>query len=133
MQRQFKNIIDKQISNRNKMKKIFYTMAVAVALFAGYSAYNAQNSNELIDIALAASDEGTTSTETWQVGKKTITTTAHHTNEDGWEWSVKLNVWLFEGAVSEEEPDSTWTETTTISFDCCRKMGNLKSCSYESC
>ncbi len=38
-------------------------MAVAAALFAGYSAYNSQNSNELTDIALAnvealaASDE----------------------------------------------------------------------------
>lgn len=28
-------------------------MAVAAAVFAGYSAYNAQNSNELTDIALA--------------------------------------------------------------------------------
>ena len=28
-------------------------MAVAAALFAGYSAYNSQNSNELTDIALA--------------------------------------------------------------------------------
>ena len=35
------------------MKKIFYTMAVAAALFAGYSAYNTQNNNELTDIALA--------------------------------------------------------------------------------
>ena len=35
------------------MKKIFYTMAIAAALFAGYSAYNSQNSNELTDIALA--------------------------------------------------------------------------------
>ena len=35
------------------MKKIFYTMAVAAALFAGYSAYNAQNSNELTDVAFA--------------------------------------------------------------------------------
>ena len=35
------------------MKKIFYTMAVAAALFTGYSAYNVQNSNELTDIALA--------------------------------------------------------------------------------
>lgn len=35
------------------MKKIFYTMAVAATLFAGYSAYNTQNSNELSDIALA--------------------------------------------------------------------------------
>ena len=35
------------------MKKIFYTMAVAAALFTGYSAYNSQNSNELTDIALA--------------------------------------------------------------------------------
>ena len=35
------------------MKKIFYTMAVAAALFAGYNAYNSQNSNELSDIALA--------------------------------------------------------------------------------
>ena len=35
------------------MKKIFYTMAIAAALFASYSAYNVQNSNELTDIALA--------------------------------------------------------------------------------
>lgn len=35
------------------MKKIFYTMAIAAALFTGYSAYNSQNSNELTDIALA--------------------------------------------------------------------------------
>ena len=34
------------------MKKIFSTMVV-VALFAGYSAYNEQNSNELSDVALA--------------------------------------------------------------------------------
>ena len=115
------------------------TVAIAAALFAGYSAYNTQNNNELTDIALAnvealaASDEGTTPTETWQVGKKTITKTIHYTKEDGWEWSVKSNVWLFEGEVSEAEPDSTWTETTTTSFDCCRKLGNLKSCSYEEC
>lgn len=35
------------------MKKIFSTMAVAAALFASYSTYNAQNSNELSDVALA--------------------------------------------------------------------------------
>lgn len=35
------------------MKKIFSTMVVAAALFAGYSTYNAQNSNELTDVALA--------------------------------------------------------------------------------
>lgn len=35
------------------MKKLFSTMAVAAALFAGYSAYNGQNSNELTDVALA--------------------------------------------------------------------------------
>ena len=35
------------------MKKIFYTMAVAAALFAGYSAYNEQNKSEFTDIALA--------------------------------------------------------------------------------
>lgn len=35
------------------MKKLFGTMAVAVALFAGYSAYEAQNSESLNDIALA--------------------------------------------------------------------------------
>ena len=120
------------------MKKVFGIMAVA-ALFAGYSAYNAQNSNELTDIALAnvealaASDEGTTPTETWQVGKKTITTEVQNTNEAGWKWSVKLNLWLFEGVATKEEPDSVWKEVTTISFDCCRKKGNLKSCSYEPC
>lgn len=35
------------------MKKLFSTMAVAAALFAGYSAYNGRNSNELTDVALA--------------------------------------------------------------------------------
>lgn len=35
------------------MKKIFSTMAVAAALFAGYNAYCGQNSNELSDVALA--------------------------------------------------------------------------------
>lgn len=35
------------------MKKLFGTMAVAAALFAGYSAYNGQNSNELSGIILA--------------------------------------------------------------------------------
>lgn len=35
------------------MKKFFGTMAVAAALFAGYSAYEAQNRNELSDVALA--------------------------------------------------------------------------------
>ena len=35
------------------MKKIFYTMAVAAALFTGYSAYNTQKNNEFTDIALA--------------------------------------------------------------------------------
>ena len=35
------------------MKKIVSTMAVAAALFAGYSAYSGQNSNELSDVALA--------------------------------------------------------------------------------
>ena len=44
---------NKQISNRNIMKKIFSTLAIATALFAGYSAYNTQNNNELTDIALA--------------------------------------------------------------------------------
>ena len=35
------------------MKKLFGTMAVAAALFAGYSAYEAQNSVNLNDVALA--------------------------------------------------------------------------------
>lgn len=35
------------------MKKIFSTLAVAAALFAGYSVYSGQNSNELTDVALA--------------------------------------------------------------------------------
>lgn len=35
------------------MKKTFTTMAIAFALFAGYSTYNTQNSNELTGIALA--------------------------------------------------------------------------------
>lgn len=35
------------------MKKIFSTVAIAVALFAGYSVYNIQTENELTDIALA--------------------------------------------------------------------------------
>ena len=37
----------------NTMKKLFSIMAVATALFAGYSAYSGQNSNELTDVALA--------------------------------------------------------------------------------
>lgn len=35
------------------MKKIFSTIAVASALFAGYTTYNAQHNTELTDIALA--------------------------------------------------------------------------------
>ena len=35
------------------MKKIFSIMAVASALFAGYSTYNTQQNTELTDIALA--------------------------------------------------------------------------------
>ena len=35
------------------MKKLFSTMAVAAALFVGYSTYSGQNSNELSDVALA--------------------------------------------------------------------------------
>lgn len=35
------------------MKKIFSTMAVAAALFAGYSTYNTQQNTELTGIALA--------------------------------------------------------------------------------
>ena len=34
------------------MKKIFYTMAVAAAVFAGYSAYDAQNENDLANVVL---------------------------------------------------------------------------------
>ncbi len=51
------------------MKKLFGTMAVAAALFAGYSAYEAQNSVNINDVALAnvealagnSGDEGTPS------------------------------------------------------------------------
>ena len=32
---------------------MFSTVAIATALFAGYSAYNEQNNNELSDVALA--------------------------------------------------------------------------------
>lgn len=35
------------------MKKLFGTMAVAAVLFAGYNAYEAQNSVNLNDVALA--------------------------------------------------------------------------------
>lgn len=35
------------------MKKIFSTLAVAAALFAGYSAYNTKNETRLTDVALA--------------------------------------------------------------------------------
>lgn len=34
------------------MKKLFGTMAVAAALFAGYSAYEAQNGNDITNFAL---------------------------------------------------------------------------------
>ncbi len=34
------------------MKKIFSTVAIAAALFAGYYAYDVKNNNELINIAL---------------------------------------------------------------------------------
>lgn len=121
------------------MKKIFYTMAIAAALFAGYSAYNAQNSNELTDIALAnvealaASDEGTTPTETWQVGKKVIKTTVKTADDKDWEWSIEFNTWFFKGKKTTSSPDSYKIEETTVTIDCCRKLGNLKSCSNEPC
>ena len=35
------------------MKKLFGTMAVAAALFVGYSAYEAQNGNDITNFALA--------------------------------------------------------------------------------
>lgn len=35
------------------MKKLFGTMAVAAALFAGYSAYEAQNGSKLSDVVMA--------------------------------------------------------------------------------
>ena len=34
------------------MKKIFYTMAVAAALFAGYSAYSEQNKSNISNMVL---------------------------------------------------------------------------------
>lgn len=48
------------------MKKLFSTMAVAAALFAGYSAYNSTEDSELVNIALMnvealAQAEGVTS------------------------------------------------------------------------
>ena len=60
------------------MKKIFSTVAIAAALFAGYSAYNEQNSNELSDVALAnvealaGSNEGLDCSYTREEGKCTI-------------------------------------------------------------
>mgnify|MGYP003289434874 CR=1 FL=1 len=54
------------------MKKLFGTMAVAAALFAGYSAYNRQHSNELTDIALvnveALASEGDNMADTGDTG-----------------------------------------------------------------
>ena len=35
------------------MKKLFSTIVIAATLFAGYSAYSGQNSNELTDVSLA--------------------------------------------------------------------------------
>ena len=40
------------------MKKIFYTMAVAAALFTGYSADNKQKNNELANVEALANPEG---------------------------------------------------------------------------
>ncbi len=81
------------------MKKIFYTMAVAAALFAGYSAYNAQNSNELSDVALANVEALAGSSESgisYGCGR------AVYESDDDWYEDTKTFKWCSSGCPDAE-------------------------------
>ena len=98
-------------------------MVVAAALFAGYSAYNAQNSNELSSVALAnvealaGSNEGVDCSYTRQEGKCEITVGA------------KGEIKLLNGTILKAGTSGV------ISFDgkvVCGRDGNL-SCTPVEC
>ena len=113
------------------MKKFFFISIVAVvALIMGYNVYISHGINCLSDIVLAnvealANSESGSDKTTWQEGDKTIVSTS----SPGWTFDLKLNVWLFEGKVSNSTPPSI----ETVKIKCCRLKGPLASCSYEEC
>lgn len=115
-------------------------MTVVAAMFAGYSAYNAQNEKDLTGFALAniealANGEPYDNDDnlTWQVGDKTITTKTFKAEDPKWTWSTEFNLWFFKNKITTEWPSSYSDSTITVKIKCCRLMGDLTQCNYEEC
>lgn len=76
------------------MKKIFSTMAVAAALFAGYNTYNTQHNTGLTDIALANVEALATDNEAW-------TQATCHSSSGNWNMATVLQSQGFESITCE--------------------------------
>ena len=56
------------------------------------------------------------------------------TNESGWSWDFKLNIWKFNGSISNESPTNYWEESQAITdkYTCCLS-GYSKECDHIMC
>ena len=74
-------------------------------------------------------------TKTWQVGDKEIDKIVKTTTEAGFTWESGMNIWLFNGKATSKVPipSTTHEEAHKVKIKCCRKQGNVTSCSYEDC
>ena len=102
------------------MKKIIFG-CIAVIAIAVVAAFNV-NLNTKSDIslltlanveALAEENNGKNKGEPNE-RTETRTVTVKKTNEPGWSWDFKANIWLFNGSVSNGSPSTSWEESQTI-------------------
>ena len=120
-------------------KKIFGALVVVAIAASAMINVNLNKVSDKGDLALAnvealADPEGEPTPTSWQIGDKTIVAETKITTEPGWQWSISLNVWLFEGKVSNGAPTtSVTTSSSTVKIKCCQPMGPETTCSYERC
>lgn len=118
------------------IKRVFATMVVIAAMFAGYSTYNEQdetNNEIIVNVEALANNESDNAEETWQVGDKIVRKEIYTTTVPGWTWNAEIDVLLLNGKVSGSAPPSYVKETTEVKIKCCRLQGDLNKCEYESC
>lgn len=119
---------------------------MVILLIAGYGVNRSMNSSaELSDLALRnvvaladvenpdPGEGGEGDVTTWQIGSKTISYTVKETESSGWTWEISLQLWFLNVQATNEEPPHSTERTETITFKCCRAMGELATCVYEKC
>ena len=120
-------------------KKIFGGIAVlAIAAIAVFNVnMNINREAPLLTLAnieaLAEENNGKNQGEPSE-RTETRTIIVKKTDESGWSWDFKLNIWKFNGSISNESPTNYWEESQAITdkYTCCLG-GYSKECDHIMC